>query len=229
MNLRLYETRRGLMFHLENDNCIGLALAKYGEWAEHELSLMKKFIHPGDVVLDVGANIGTHSLAFQKWVGAAGLVLAFEPQKKIFQILCANLAVNNCPSIFAINALISKENKIHFFSEEIIDEKTNFGSVSFSNTNSKSINQSTKQTKFPLTAIQLDTLDLARCDFMKIDVEGMELEVLKSSKELIKTYHPIIFFEQVSSRNFVEVVSFLKNHNYRLYWQVTYPLDISKI
>lgn len=225
MNLRLYETRRGLMFHLENDNCIGLALAKYGEWAEHELSLMKKFIHPGDVVLDVGANIGTHSLAFQKWVGAEGLVLAFEPQKKIFQILCANLGINNCPSTFAINALISKENKIHFFTEKSIDEKTNFGSVSFSNTDSQHISTSTKKLQFPLAAIQLDTLNLDRCDFIKIDVGGMELEVLQSCQELIKIHYPIIFFEQVTSRNFFEIVSFFKDHNYRLYWQVTYPFN----
>src|SRR5687767_5587801 len=91
---RLRRCRHGWMLYLKSDQVIGAALDVYGEFAESENRLMAALIEPGDVVLDVGANIGTVALALAHRVGPSGRVYAFEPQRIVFQLLCANLAIN---------------------------------------------------------------------------------------------------------------------------------------
>ena len=75
---------------IEADNVISRALALYGEWAMDELDLMAQIITPGMCVLDVGAFIGTHTLAFSEFVGPMGKVYSFEPRKDIYAILSEN-------------------------------------------------------------------------------------------------------------------------------------------
>ena len=77
-----------------NDRFIGRSLEHYGEWCESELDLLLRFCGESDVVLDVGANIGSHTCAFAKAVGANGTVFALEPQRLAFQLLCGNIALN---------------------------------------------------------------------------------------------------------------------------------------
>src|ERR1700759_4504087 len=83
----------GFMFN-RNDAYIGRSLDLYGEWCDFEIQLLSRFINPGDTVVDVGANIGTHTVAFANLVGAGGVVPAFEPQRRLFQMLSGNVALN---------------------------------------------------------------------------------------------------------------------------------------
>ncbi len=92
-----------------HDQHIGRSLDLYGEWAESELELLGLFIKPGDVVVDVGANIGTHTVFFAQRAGATGQVYAFEPQRIVFQNLCANLALNGLLNVRAFHAAASRE------------------------------------------------------------------------------------------------------------------------
>ncbi len=91
------------MLYNGNDNCIGRSLELYGEWAEAELRLLNPLIRPGSVVLDVGANIGTHSVFFARAVGPSGMVLSFEPDRLLFQQLCANMALNSITNVLTFN------------------------------------------------------------------------------------------------------------------------------
>ena len=61
------------------------------------------------MVVDVGANIGTHTVFFAQRAGATGQVYAFEPQRIVFQNLCANLALNGLLNVRAIHAAASRE------------------------------------------------------------------------------------------------------------------------
>jgi hypothetical protein len=79
-NVRFVETRHGSLFVLATDNSVGRALVNYGEWTFGEIELVRKFLRPGDYVLDIGANIGTHAIPLAKAVGHEGQVIAFEPQ-----------------------------------------------------------------------------------------------------------------------------------------------------
>jgi hypothetical protein len=79
-----------------------------GEWYQSEMDLLATRIKPGDVVIDVGANIGCQTLFFATMVGSNGLVIAFEPQHYSFQLLCANVALVEIDVVKGARHLISK-------------------------------------------------------------------------------------------------------------------------
>ncbi len=78
------ETPDGTVLYNENDTYVGKSLKLYGQYQAEELKLFDKWVQEGDHVLDIGANIGTHTLWFAYRVGSAGWVSAFEPQRIIF-------------------------------------------------------------------------------------------------------------------------------------------------
>jgi len=79
---------------------IGRSLDLYGEWSEGEVALFQALLRPNDTVVEVGANIGSHSVFFAKAVGAQGNIVAIEPQRVVFQTLCANLALNSLTNTY---------------------------------------------------------------------------------------------------------------------------------
>ena len=80
MYLKILECRNGTMLVLANDAVIGRSLTTYGEWAEHELAHLRPHVPDGGTVVDVGANVGTHTLAFAKWAGE-GRVSLLRPNR----------------------------------------------------------------------------------------------------------------------------------------------------
>ena len=92
---RLKACRHGWMLYNVNDIYIGRSLDLYGEYSEGEIALFRQFLRPGDVVVEIGAHIGTHTVFFAKTVGPTGVVFAFEPQRVVHQTLCANIALNS--------------------------------------------------------------------------------------------------------------------------------------
>ncbi len=103
---RLKACRHGQMLFNVNDIYIGRSLDLYGEFSEGEIELFRQIVRPGGVVVEVGANIGTHTLFFAAQVGPTGVVLAFEPQRIVFQTLCANLALNSHSNVFAFQQAV---------------------------------------------------------------------------------------------------------------------------
>ena len=92
----------GYFLYNSNDKYIGRAIENYGEYSEIELDLLKNLCAAGDVILEVGANIGAHTVGMARTVGPTGRVLAFEPQRLVFQTLCANVALNSLHATFTI-------------------------------------------------------------------------------------------------------------------------------
>src|SRR5690242_661708 len=91
--IRLKQCRHGRMIYNTNDIYVGRSLDLYGEYSEGETEVFAQLVNAGDVVVEVGANIGTSTVWFGKHVGPAGAVVALEPQRIVFQILCANVAL----------------------------------------------------------------------------------------------------------------------------------------
>jgi protein-L-isoaspartate O-methyltransferase len=92
--LRIKRTRYGLMAYNINDVYLGRSLDVYSEYSLGETDLFAKLIRPGSMVLDIGANIGAHTLYFAQAVGPGVGVVAIEPQRAVYQLLCAKLALN---------------------------------------------------------------------------------------------------------------------------------------
>lgn len=127
---KLVRGRHGIFVANENDMYIGRALIAYGEFSELEWTLLQRYCRPENVVIEVGANIGAHTVTIARAVGAAGRVVAIEPQPAVFQALCANLALNCVLNVDPLN--IGCADSAHTLAVPALDyaQEGNFGGVS---------------------------------------------------------------------------------------------------
>jgi FkbM family methyltransferase len=220
---RVSRCRYGYMLSDRNDVFIGRSLQLYGEWAQSELELLALILHPGDAVIDVGANLGTHTVCFAQKVGPTGRVFAFEPQRIVFQMLCANVALSGLLNVHAVNAGLARQPGA-FMAHEVVDydRPGNFGAITYDRTTATPAttpsNTPAKLAGEPTTFMTLDQLPLDRCRLLKIDVEGMELEVLQGGANLIKTTRPIIYVENNHPDRSPSLIAHLLSLDYRLFW-----------
>lgn len=147
-------------------------------------------IGPQTTVLDVGANIGNHSVFFGKVLGAKR-VLAFEPQPHCYATLCRNLELNGLTDSLAYNCLVGQKSGR---GEVMRFNARNLGGTAFAPAKDGSV---------PMVALD----DLIAADemqglgFVKIDTEGMQLEVLQGAKKLLKAFKPAIWVELLAKDN----------------------------
>lgn len=216
----IFDCRHGKLVHFSADRTIGLSLRLYGEWAEAEIFLISNLVRPGDVVVDVGANIGTHSLALSRMVGPAGEVISIDGQKEVFQLLSANMLINSSFNVRCINSLVASSPGMIDMPRRSIEENPNYGEVSFvDDVNSKIMDDDV----IPISVISLDSLRLSKCNFIKVDVEDMEIDVFNGATETIKKLRPAIYFEQRSEKNLKQIFEYFRKIDYCLRWHVSNP------
>ena len=121
--------RHGTMMYNVNDVFIGRSLDLYGEWCDDEVAVLGQILSPGDVVVDVGANIGTHAIFFAKKVTESGVVVAFEPQRLVFQTLCGNVALNGLTNVTCFCAAVGEKREQLKFPMVNPRQAFNFGAV----------------------------------------------------------------------------------------------------
>ena len=103
----------GPMIINANDQYIGRSIEVYGAWAQDDIDLIKSLIEllatkkEKIVFYDVGANIGTHTVALAKTFGDRILVRSFEAQRQVYYVLCGNIAVNGLDNVQAHHAAVS--------------------------------------------------------------------------------------------------------------------------
>jgi len=183
-------------------------------WESGIGELVKKFSIPGSTVIDLGAHIGIHTITMSKKVGPLGLVIAFEPQFKIFRELIHNLKLNNCSqNVIALRNAVGDEQRLIEMS--VCDPKNEGGTSIGSGGDSAYM-------------VTLDSLNLNYVSFIKMDVESYELKVLQGAKETIKRNRPVIVFEILGNHDLdncsdelrhqcEETVDFLRMLGYRIY------------
>jgi FkbM family methyltransferase len=176
------QCRRGVFSYLPNDSVIGRSLELYGEYAEDELKLLTALIRPDDVVVDVGANIGVHAIAF---AATAGRVIAIEAQRRLIDILRQNAAANGRANIEIIHAAAGAGEGM------LIVPVPNYRG--FSNFAALALGDHTDGESVPM--LPLDRLVPATCRLIKIDVEGMELDVLQGAAATVARCRPLVYFE----------------------------------
>ena len=209
-DLRLRPCRYGVMLYSLNDIYIGRSLDLYGEYIESEMALYKQLVKPGQVVVDAGANIGTHAVFFGRAVQPGGFVVAFEPQRVIFQMLCANVAVNGLRNVDARRAAVGAEPGALRVPPWDYSRETNFGSVRLE----------AEGPGEPVEVVPIDRLKLPRCNLMKIDVEGMERDALLGARQTIETHQPTIYLENNAREKSPALIRTLTDFGYRLYWHL---------
>ena len=194
----------------------------YGEliYEKFTVEFMKEFLEAGDVCLDVGANLGYLTRLMAKMAGRHGAVHAYEPNPAAFRLLQAN--THDLP-----------QTTLHPLAVGDREGRATFSITTNGTTSSIGTQVAAKQT----IEVQLNTLDnlaghLQRIDFVKIDVEGFEFNVMRGGMSLIKNHMPLIYFEflddQANARkvSIREYESLLTPLGYQLRWvSPNYPFD----
>lgn len=175
------------------DRYIRKSIEVTGEYSGAETDLYQALLHPGDVALDVGANIGVFSIAMGLAVGAAGRVLAFEPQPPMAAILTRNLAAHELSNAEVRREIVAERVGVG----EFVDiravpagRSVNFGGMGVG---ARIISEFGGVAETPVTSV--DALNLQRCALIKVDVEGAEHTVLAGAEETIARCRPILSVE----------------------------------
>jgi FkbM family methyltransferase len=208
-------TRDGINFKLD--------ISDYQDWlvywgldTDRPLGLYT-LIREGDVVFDIGTNIGDVCMHAAAQVGPRGRVYAFEPDPVSFRKLTDNLALNGFSNIFAANLGLGD-------APATLTMKVNCPT----NRGGNRITRATPEGEH--FSIVLETLDrfvaqreIDRLDVVKIDVEGFELAVLEGAREVLERFRPRLFIELIDGNlreqgtSAAEVVAHLRSTGYRVY------------
>ena len=195
--------RYGKMFVMGTDWYIGQSFEKYGEYGEEEVQLMRNFIDSDSVVFDVGANIGALTVPLAI---AAGTVVAFEPQPEVFELLKLNCTEHH--NVVVNNLGLGSRNTKMYVPKIDYSTTGNFGGVSLCEDKQDTV----------VDVAKLDDYMAGVCDLIKIDVEGMELEVLKGGTDTIKRCKPILYVENDREEKSADLISYLMQLGYRMWW-----------
>lgn len=204
------ETRFGRMFTLQGDAVIGRSLRLYGEFAGDEVDSILSLVRPGDHVLDLGANIGFHTLALAATVGPSGQVTSVEPQRFCFQLLCANVTLNQLTTVTCHRAAVGADPGTCAVPRNDPTHRHNAGATTVS------LDAGTTGPSDTVPMITVDSLDLARCDLIKIDTEGFEDLVIQGALRTLGAHHPTLYIEVHDRENLRRLHGRLKPLGYSL-------------
>lgn len=204
------DCRHGRLMYLLNDAYIGRSLDVYGEYSEGEIELFRQLLRPGDVAVDVGANIGALTVGMARLVEPGGAVVAFEPQRAVYDILCNNLRLNGLANVTAFRRAVgSGPGMIHVPPLDYA-QTDNFGGVALGGSQGEQVQ-----------VVTLDSLALARLRLLKVDVEGMECEVIAGARATIERLQPALYVENDRAEQSRRLISLLFDIGYRLWWHIT--------
>jgi FkbM family methyltransferase len=190
----------------------------YGHYERHLVDLFRRLIGKGHVVMDIGANIGCHTLLMSQW---AKSVFAVEPSFSVFERLQRNVRLNGVDNVTLVNrALSDSDGTATLFTPPKSYPNQGTASLHKRNLTAEDVGVS-------VHTMTLDTLmgacKIPHVDLIKIDVEGHELDVLRGSQQVLRERMPRLVFEfdpecwQSAGRTFGSCVKFLNQFGYRLY------------
>ena len=200
-----------------NKKGLALSISHYGTYEELESKIMEEKIEMGNIVVDVGANIGLHTLNMARIVGNTGQVFAFEPNPSNFEILKKNVKINNYKNIILEQKAVGdKHGRTTLYQSDHPGKHRIFPQTE----------QAKSQVQVELTNLDnyFDSDMIDKINFIKIDVEGLEFSVLKGMKNILKNSKKIkILFEFMPENTMeagftpIELLNYLTSNDFKLY------------
>ncbi|WP_257166732.1 FkbM family methyltransferase [Bradyrhizobium sp. SRS-191] len=188
---------------------VGYQILQTGAFDPAEVSLAVRLLHvrrkhhgDGAVAIDCGANIGVHTIEWAKAMNGWGSVLSIEAQERIYYALAGNIAINNCFNAIAIHAAVSSESGVLNIPSPNYLTPSSFGSLELrQRPNTEFIGQAIDYANdtVEVRKLPLDDFNLPRCDLIKLDVEGMEIEALEGAAATIERCTPIMMIEKIKT------------------------------
>jgi FkbM family methyltransferase len=182
---------QGHLMWLDEKDALELATKEIYEPVE--TALVKKALRPGDVFIDIGANIGYYTLLAARLVGPHGRVVAFEPDPSNFQCLGKNICLNGYSNVVPVNLAVSdRSQNAHLFRS-----KTNAG-------DHRIWDPGETRERIPIRTVSLDAyfkkLD-KRVQFIKMDIQGAEAKALQGMKGLIRSNRAVKLVAEFCGKN----------------------------
>ena len=183
------KAKNGDFIVLPNDS-LGKELIFNNDFEPHFNQVASVVVNEGDIVLDIGANLGYHTCGLSKLVGSSGRVLSFEPQKQIYYQLCGNIFLNNLRNVEPYNVAIGdKELMVQMDSINIDSKDVNIGANKIGSGGERTLMVTLDQV--------LEGAGLANSliSFIKADMQGCESLMLDGATSLLSRCRPFIFIE----------------------------------
>jgi FkbM family methyltransferase len=211
------------IFVTNRDDFIQQCLLKYGYFAKTEVLFLSSIISSGDNIIEIGTNIGSHTIFLSEKVGK---IYCFEPQHDVFRTLCTNLTLNKCNNVIPYNYGISNKEEIKYFSRREVNEKNTgeFSILRLPGCEQSELPLGCEQSELPQISLQNDFIktqklsyfkelfSLSSLSLIKIDVEEMEITVLEECIPLVLKFFPDLFIEY-SNKTFHVIVEILRTLN----------------
>jgi FkbM family methyltransferase len=206
---------------------VGYQILEFGAFDAGEVSIARsvlnfrrQFFKDGVLAIDCGANIGVHTIEWAKHMTGWGSVLAIEAQERIYYALAGNVAINNCFNAVALNVAITDKPGMLMIPQPNYLMPASFGSLELRKTaKTEFIGQEIDYSEGKLVAVQaisIDSLKLPRIDFIKIDIEGMEMEALAGAAESIERCKPALLVESIKT-DATALRSWLETRSYKIF------------
>ena len=197
---------------------LGLTVSHYGTYEKSESKIMEEEIKVGNIVVDVGANIGLHTLNMARIVGNTGQVFAFEPDPSNFKILEKNVKVNNYQNIILEQKAVGdKHGRTTLYQSDHPGMHRIFPQTK----------QAKGQVQVELTSLDkyfIDSNLVDKINFIKIDVEGLEFSVLKGMENILKNNKKIKMIFEFMPKNImeacfapIELLNYLTSYDLKLF------------
>ena len=215
--------RRGVNWSLDLREGIDFAIYLTGSFEPNTIAAYKKILKNGDVALDIGANIGAHTLHLAAAVGASGHVYALEPTADIYLKLKDNLHQNPDlkDRVEAHQVMLMAENDLDLPTEI-------YASWPLKGSNKAhalhgGVGISTEGATIKSLDSMIEDLKLEKVTLIKMDVDGYEMDVLSGAVETIRRFRPVVIFEHspyTSEERILDpnkIIKFFKSLNYSFY------------
>jgi FkbM family methyltransferase len=205
-------TRHGVQVFHRLDQYVGASLDVYGEFSPDEADFLCALVGPGSVVLDGGANVGALTLPLARRVGPWGRVIAVEPQLLTHQALAGTVALNSLPNVITVHAALGKASGAITVPSLDLGQVQNVGGFSVQG----------HAAGLPVRQYTVDDLlrflRLPGLSLLKLDVEGMERDVLAGATETLRRCQPILYCEADREDARDGLLADMKRLGYRTYW-----------
>jgi FkbM family methyltransferase len=194
---------------------------------KHEDEIIELFTpKKGDVVVDIGAHMGRYTIISSKRVGENGKVIAIEAHPDNFEMLNRNIKLNKLTNVIPLKYAIHSELmniKLYTYREE--SSSTGHNSIMFNHLSTKY--------KEKFVEVDANTLDhvlqlngIIEVNWIKIDAEGAEFEVLKGATDILSKSKDIALLIEVHGKdNYKPIVEFLKMYNFKIEFEKTYDRE----
>lgn len=187
----------GRMRYFKNDDVI-LNNTHRNSLYEQDLIINKlyEYIVKSKVALDIGAHAGTHTVLYKR-INKDLKIHAFEPQSEMFKLLQDNIALNGLGDVETYNAAVGNKAGFCTMSSTVRDGLNPFspipeyGSDTMCNYGGMEIGDGGEK----VCMLKIDDLHFEACDYIKMDIEGYEPLALRGAENTIKTFKPVIMFE----------------------------------